>query len=165
MCPKPYRFLEPEPKFMEASTLYQRFKDNLETIIVLLDKGIEIRTTAYKTTIPLEVSLFCEILSHVGLDLNVKAEGLSAIGELQRAYKQHENAVLKAMEKILNDKRTAMKTPEGKILIKEMLIRRLEYFNETARSMMVMANQTTLKSPIQHIHPHHREMLIHPPLK
>ena len=74
-------------------------------------------------------------------------------------------AVQQAMEKILNDKRTAMKTPEGKILLKEMLIRRLEYFNETARSMMVMANQTTLKSPIQHIHPHHREDQVNPRLK
>ena len=150
---------------MEAAALYQRFKDNLETIIILLDKGTDIRTTPYKTTIPLEVNLFCEVLSTVGLDLNVKAEGLSAVSELHKAYKHQENTVLGAMEKILNDKRTAMKTPEGKILVKEMLIRRLEFFNETARSMMVMTNQTTLKSPIQHIHPHHREMLIHPPLK
>ena len=150
---------------MEAAALYQRFKDNLETIIVLLDKGTDIRTTPYKTTIPLEVSLFCEVLSTVGLDLNVKVEGLGAVNELYKAYKHRENEVLKAMEKILNDKRSAMKTPEGRILVKEMLIRRLEFFNETARSMLVMNNQTTLKSPIQHIHPHHREMLIHPPLK
>ncbi|MFC5269107.1 hypothetical protein [Adhaeribacter terreus] len=158
-------FVETEFIDMEAAALYQRFKDNLETIIMLLDKGTDIRTTPYTTTMPLEVKLFTEILNQVGLDLNVKAEGLSAVNELYKAYNHQENAVLKAMERILNDKRAAMKTPEGKILVKEMLIRRLEFFNETARSMMVMNNQTTLKSPIQHIHPHHREMLIHPPLK
>ena len=150
---------------MEAAALYQRFKTNLETIIILLDKGTEIRTTPYNTTIPLEVRLFAEIMTQVGVDLNVKAEGLSSVSELHKVFSHQEASVMKAMEKILNDKRTAMKTPEGKILIKEMLIRRLEYFNETARSMMVMSNQTTLKSPIQHIHPHHREKHIHPRLK
>ena len=150
---------------MEAAALYHRFKDNLETIIALLDKGTDIRATPYNTTLPLEVQLFCDVMSHVGLDLNVKAEGLSAVSELLKAYKHQETALEKAMAKILSDKRASMKTPEGRILVKEMLIRRLEYFNETARSMMVMSNQTTLKSPIQHIHPHHREMLIHPPVK
>ena len=150
---------------MEAAALYQRFKDNLETIIVLLDKGTDIRCTPYKTTIPLEVKLFSEIMSTTGLDLNVKIEGFSAINELNKAFKSRETEVMKAMERILNDKRASMKTPEGKILVKEMLIRRLEFFNETARSLMVMNNQTTLKSPIQHIHPHHREDLIHPRLK
>lgn len=150
---------------MEAAALYHRFKDNLETIIVLLDKGTDIRTMPYNVTLPLEVKLFCEVLSHAGLDLNVKTEGLSAVNELYKAYKHQEKALEKAMEKILNDKRASMKTPEGRILVKEMLIRRLEYFNETARSMMVMSNQTTLKSPIQHIHPHHREMIVLPPLK
>lgn len=150
---------------MEAASLYQRFKDNLETIIMLLDKGIDIRTTPYSTTIPLEVNLFCEVLGHAGVGLNIKAEGISAINNLQQAYKQQERSLSEAMTRILEDKRAWIKTPEGKILLKEMLIRRLEYFNETARSMMVMANQTTLKSPIQHIHPHHRDENIHPRLK
>ena len=150
---------------MEAAALYQRFKDNLETIITLLDRGLDIRTTPYNTTIPLEVGLFGEVLNQVGLDLSVKAQGLSAINELFKAYKSQENAVLGAMEKILNDKRASMKTAEGRILVKEMLIRRLEVFNETARSMLVMNNQATLKSPNQHIHPHHREENIHPRLK
>ena len=150
---------------MEAAALYQRFKDNLETIIVLLDKGTDTRTTPYKTTIPLEVKLFCEVLSTVGLDLNVKAEGYSAVNQLNKVYKSRETEVQKAMELVMNDKRGSMKTPEGKVLVKEMMIRRLEFFNETARSMMVMNNQTTLKSPIQHIHPHHREELVHPRLK
>ena len=152
---------------MEAAALYQRFKNNLDTIITLLDKGIDTRTTPYNTTIPLEVHLLAEVLTQVGIDLSVQAEGLGAISDLRRVFihPDKEAQVMKAMENILNDKRSAMKTPEGKILMKEMLIRRLEFFNETARSMMVMSNQTTLKSPIQHIHPHHREMLIHPPLK
>lgn len=150
---------------MEAAALYQRFKDNLQTIIMLLDRGTDVRTTAYKTSIPLEVQMFTELMGHVGTELNVKAEGISAINELERAYKQNEGAVMEAMAKILNDKRAWMKTPEGKVLLKELLIRRLEFFNETARSMAVMANQTTLKSPIQHIHPHHREENIHPRLK
>jgi hypothetical protein len=71
-------------------------------------------------------------MTHAGVDLLLKSEGLNAINELQRAYSQQEKAVNNAMEKILNDKRSSMKTPEGKILVKEMLIRRLEFFNETA---------------------------------
>jgi hypothetical protein len=150
---------------MEAPALYQNFKNNLSTIVELLAKGTDIRTTPYKTTIPLEVSLFNQIMAHLNVDLQLKSDGFSAIDELQRAYTQHEKEVNKAMEKALNDKRSSMKTPEGKVLVKEMLIRRLEFFNETARSLMVMTNQTTLKSPIQHIHPHHREDFIHPKLK
>ena len=152
---------------MEAAALYQRFKENLDTIITLLDKGIDIRTMPYNTTIPLEVHLLADVLAQVGIELPVKAEGLGSISDLRRVFihPEKEAQIMKAMENILNNKRASMKTPEGKILMKEMLIRRLEFFNETARSMMVMSNQTTLKSPIQHIHPHHREMLIHPPLK
>lgn len=150
---------------MEAAALYDRFKTNLETIVMLLDKGTDIRTTPYQTTIPLEVNLFCEVLSHAGVELRTKSTGLLAVNDLQDAYKQQEKAVSVAMEKILSDKRTAMATPEGRILLKEMLIRRLEYFNETARTMMVMTNQTTLKSPIQHIHPHHRAENVQPRLK
>ncbi|KAA9333696.1 hypothetical protein [Adhaeribacter soli] len=150
---------------MEAASLYQRFRENLETIVMLLDKGTDIRTTPLKTSIPLEVNLLCEVLGQKGVFLNIKAEGISAINDLQQAYRQQETAVLDAMAQILEDKRAWMKTPEGKILLKELLIRRLEYFNETARSMMVMTNQTTLKSPIQHIHPHHRDENIHPRLK
>ncbi|HSI91431.1 MAG TPA: hypothetical protein VK927_09975 [Adhaeribacter sp.] len=134
-------------------------------MVMLLDRGTDIRTTPYQTTIPLEVKLFCEILGQAGVELHPKTEGLSAVHELQKAYHANEKAVQDAMAKILQDKRSWMKTPEGKILLKEMLIRRLEYFNETARTMAVMANQTTLKSPIQHIHPHHREDIIHPRLK
>jgi len=150
---------------MEAASLYKRFKENIDTIITLLDKGVDTRTTPYNTTIPLEVHLLTEVLAQEGIEMTIQAAGLGAISELRRLFVHQEMQVMNAMEKILNDKRTSMKTPEGKILLKEMLIRRLEYFNETARSMMVMNNQTTLKSPIQHIHPHHREMLIHPPLK
>lgn len=150
---------------MEAIALYQNLKNNLQIIVELLERGTDIRSTPYKTTIPLEVSLFGQIMAHVGIDLPLKVEGLSAINDLQRIYNQQEKSINSAMEKILNDKRSSMKTPEGKILVKEMLIRRLEFFNETARSLMVMSNQTTLKSPIQHIHPHHREDFIHPPLK
>lgn len=150
---------------MEAASLYQRFKDNLQTINMLLDKGTDIRTTPYKITLPLEIKLLQDVINHVGGNIQIKTDGFAAIEELQRVYLQNERSVNETMERILSDKRTSMKTPEGRILIKEILIRRLEYFNETARSLMVMSNQTTLKSPVQHIHPHHREDLIHPPLK
>jgi uncharacterized membrane protein YgaE (UPF0421/DUF939 family) len=58
------------------------------------------------------------------------------------------------MQQILNDKRSYMKTPEGTMLTKEMLIRRLEYFNEAARVLHVMHTQSTLHSPLQHNYPH-----------
>ncbi|MGO8608747.1 hypothetical protein ACC848_37890, partial [Rhizobium johnstonii] len=50
---------------------------------------------------------------------------------------------------ILDDKKALMRTPEGRVLTKEMLIRRLEYFNEAARQVNVMRNQQALGSPPQ----------------
>ena len=42
-----------------------------------------------------------------------------------------------------------MRTPEGRVLTKEMLIRRLEFFNEAARQVNVMRTQQALGSPTQ----------------
>jgi hypothetical protein len=52
------------------------------------------------------------------------------------------------MHRVLEDKRSYMKAPGGAtVLLKEMLIRRLEFFNETARSLQVMKSQQQLGSP------------------
>jgi hypothetical protein len=59
-----------------------------------------------------------------------------------------------AMMQLLNDKKSYMKTPEGTLLTKELLIRRLEYFNEAARTLNVMVTQKALGSPLQYNYPH-----------
>jgi hypothetical protein len=54
------------------------------------------------------------------------------------------------MRRLLEDKKSIMRTPEGRMLVKEMLIRRLEYFNEAARQVNVMRIQQSLGSPLQY---------------
>ncbi len=48
------------------------------------------------------------------------------------------------------DKHAVMRTPEGRVFTKEMLIRRLEFFNEAARQVNVMRTQQALGSPRQY---------------
>ena len=58
---------------------------------------------------------------------------------------------LAALQRVLANKRAVMSTPEGRVLTKEMLIRRLEFFNETARQVNVMRTQQSLGSPSQYV--------------
>jgi hypothetical protein len=54
------------------------------------------------------------------------------------------------MQRVLTDKHSIMRTPEGRVFTKEMLIRRLEFFNEAARQVNVMRTQQALGSPRQY---------------
>ncbi|MCC9137215.1 hypothetical protein ACFSKU_04395 [Pontibacter silvestris] len=51
---------------------------------------------------------------------------------------------------MLKDKKACIKTATGTVLQKEMLIRRLEFFNEVAHTLEVMMVQQQLKSPKHH---------------
>jgi hypothetical protein len=69
---------------------------------------------------------------------------------------QHESQTEATMRRVLEDKKSFMRTPEGRVLTKEMLIRRLEFFNEAARQVNVMRTQQALGSPAQHAVPDSR---------
>ncbi len=139
---------------MEAPALFARFEENLNTIIAILETNkVDISRTPFQTVIPLEVTRLCEILNTADEHFSVTDNGLQALFSFRQQYMQHSQSAAEAMAKILNDKKSYMKTPEGTILTKELLIRRLEYFNEIARTLNIMITQQQLGSPLQYNYP------------
>lgn len=136
---------------MEAQAYYQQFERNLRIILDALAAGLDLRTTALATSLPIEVYVLCEVLNQgAGEHFRLTTEGVARLTEFQQQLMQHEGPALAAIQQILADKRALMQTPEGRVLTKEMLIRRLEFFNETARQVNVMRTQHTLGSPRQY---------------
>lgn len=138
---------------MEAAALYFRFKDNVATILGALSSSLEVRTMPFNTSIPLEVNLLSDVLRLHGLDFNSETPGVARLQDFQRWFMQHEEKVNEVMHRVLEDKHDYMRTSSGIVLQKEMLIRRLEYFNETARTLQVMMTQQQLGSPKHHNYP------------
>ncbi|AMM51442.1 hypothetical protein TH61_10010 [Rufibacter sp. DG15C] len=138
---------------MEASALFERFENNVDTIARHLKNGVDIRTTPYHISMPLEVRMLCDILHHVGFDYKITQDGFGSFTEFQQQYQQDAKRFSDAIYQILQDKHAYMKTPDGTVLLKEHLIRRLEYFNEIAHSMEVIARWQQLGSPVQYNYP------------
>jgi hypothetical protein len=138
---------------MEAHALYARFEENLNTIIAIINSGVDLERTPFPTTLALEISILCTILNTTGEHFAVSATDMGAVAEFQDFYMRHKSHASVAMAQVLNDKRGYMKTPEGTLLTKELLIRRLEYFNEAARTLNVMVTQKALGSPLQYTYP------------
>ncbi|RAU83806.1 hypothetical protein [Pontibacter arcticus] len=138
---------------MEAAALYFRFKDNLATIIGALNSPLEVRSMPYNISIPLEVELFADIMRLHGLQFNSDKQAAARLQDLQQWYAQHEESINQIMHRVLEDKKAMMKTATGVVLQKEMLIRRLEYFNETAHTLQVMMTQQQLHSPKHFVYP------------
>lgn len=136
---------------MEAPALFSRFEENLNTILSILEsKKIDISRTPFETVIPLEVTRLCEILNTAGQQFSLTGNGIESLFTFRQQYLQHSQTASEAMAKILNDKKSYMKTPEGTLLTKELLIRRLEYINEIARNLQIMYTQQQLGSPLQY---------------
>ena len=135
---------------MEAKALYELFEQNLNTILEVLNSDVDIQRTPFQTSLPLEIKILCTVLNTTGENFGVQSDDLNAVAEFHVLYVHQKDHASLAMQKILNDKRSYMKTPEGTMLVKEMLIRRLEYFNEAARVLNVMATQKNLGSPLQY---------------
>jgi hypothetical protein len=135
---------------MEASALYERFEQNLNIILADLNSNIDIQRTPFQTSLPLEIKILCTVLNTTGENFQVQADDLNAVAEFHDLYVHQKDHASVAMQRILNDKHSYMKTPEGTMLVKEILIRRLEYFNEAARVLNVMATQKALGSPLQY---------------
>ncbi|MBD2767066.1 hypothetical protein IC235_04050 [Hymenobacter sp. BT664] len=136
---------------MEAQAYYQQFERNVRIILDALAAGLDLRTTALETSLPIEVYVLCEVLNQgAGEDFRLTTSGVARLAEFQQQFMQHEGPTLAAMRHILNDRRATMRTPEGRVLTKEMLIRRLEFFNEAARQVNIMRTQQALGSPSQY---------------
>ncbi|WP_426493117.1 hypothetical protein [Hymenobacter sp. 102] len=135
---------------MEAAGYYQQFERNLEIILSGLEAGLDVRTTALNTSLPLEVYVLSEVLNQGGGEFRLTTETpLERLREFYAQFRQNEAGNEAILQRILADKKAMMRTPEGRVLTKEMLIRRLEYFNEAARQVNVMRNQRALGSPPQ----------------
>jgi hypothetical protein len=132
---------------MEAAALYFRFKDNLATISNALNSKLEVRSMPYNVSIPLEINLLADILRLNGLEFNSDSPGVKRLEDFLQWFQQNEEQVSDVLHRVLEDKRAYMKTGQGTVLQKEMLIRRLEYFNETAHTLEVMMIQQQLHSP------------------
>ncbi|AMJ67000.1 hypothetical protein [Hymenobacter sp. PAMC 26628] len=136
---------------MEAQANYQQFERNVRIILDALAAGLDLRATALETSLPIEVYVLCEVLNQgAGEQFRLTTEGVARLGEFEQQFMQHEGPALAAVRHILADKRALMATPEGRVLTKEMLIRRLEFFNEAARQVNVMRTQHMLGSPRQY---------------
>ncbi|PIQ22694.1 MAG: hypothetical protein COW65_01645 [Cytophagales bacterium CG18_big_fil_WC_8_21_14_2_50_42_9] len=135
---------------MEARALYERFENNLNIILDIINSGVDLQRTPFQTSLPLDTNILCSVLNTTGENFTVQATGVDAVAEFKNLYVHNKDHASVAMQHILNDKYGYMKTPEGTILTKELLIRRLEYFNEAARTLNVMFTQKSLGSPLQY---------------
>lgn len=135
---------------MEASGYYQQFERNTTIILEALQAGLDLRTTTLATSLPLEVYVLCEVLNQGGAQYRLTTESLARLAEFRDQYMRHESETEAIMRRLLEDKKAVMRTPEGRMLVKEMLIRRLEFFNEAARQVNVMRIQQALGSPLQY---------------
>jgi hypothetical protein len=138
---------------MEAHALYERFEENLNTIIAIINSGVDLSRTPLPATLALEINILCSILNTTGENFSVTSTNQEAVAEFKDQYLNNKALVAGAMAQTLNDKRGYMKTPEGTQLTKELLIKRLEYFNEAARTLNVMVTQKALGSPLQYDYP------------
>ena len=135
---------------MEAAAYYQQFERNVRIILDAMAVGLDLRSTALETSLPIEVYVLCEVLNAgAGEHFTLTATGVARLAEFSKQFMQHETQALAAMQRVLADKKALMRTPEGRVLTKEMLIRRLEFFNEAARQVNVMRTQQALGSPTQ----------------
>lgn len=132
---------------MEAPVLYLRFKENLDTIIGALNSKLEVRTMPYNTSIPLEIDLLADILRVHGLEFSSDTPGANRLQDFWQWFLQNEEKVSDVLQRVMEDKKAYLKTDQGTVLQKEMLYRRLEYFNETAHTLDVMIRQQQLHSP------------------
>ena len=135
---------------MEVQNYYQQFERNVNIILDALAAGLDISTTALATSLPLEVYILCEVLNQEGEHFRLTTEGEARLAEFAQQYLHHEAQTEAVMLRTLADKKAYMATPEGRVFLKEMLIRRLEYFNEAARQVNVMRTQQALGSPAQY---------------
>ncbi|GAA4376768.1 hypothetical protein [Hymenobacter koreensis] len=139
---------------MEVQGYYDNFPRNLHMVDDALRAGLDLRTTALEVSLPLEIYVLSEVLNQAGGQFRLTSDGLNRVAEFKQQYEASFDATNAAMQHILSDAKAYMRTPEGRVLTKEMLIRRLEFFNEAARQVNVMRTQQSLGSPAQYKHPH-----------
>jgi hypothetical protein len=134
---------------MEVPGYYQQFERNIDILLDALQAGTNLRTTALETSLPLEIYVLCEVLNQGGASFQLTTEGLARVQEFETQFEARKEETEAIMRRLLDDQRSVMRTPEGRVLTKEMLIRRLEFLNEAARQVNVMRSQQALGSPPQ----------------
>ena len=134
---------------MEVQAYYENFPRNLHIVDDALRAGLDLRTTALQTSLPLEIYVLSEVLNHGGASFQLTADGPDRVAEFKQQYEANFDQANAVMRQQLDDWKSYMTTPEGRILTKEMLMRRLEFFNEAARQVNVMRTQQALGSPDQ----------------
>ncbi len=128
--------------------------ENLALIAEAARMGVDLATTPFALTVPLEVERLVAILAEGGLALEAPAlPGLQSAAGLYEQLETHTAALETAIQRILADKRATMRTTEGRKLTADELWRAFEFFNEVARTVQIVINQKALDSPAQHPHP------------
>jgi hypothetical protein len=137
---------------MEAQALYDRFAKNLKTILIGLHADIPLDKTTLPVALPLEFQMLAGTLNQGAPIFNLKAVNLDVVEEFEKTFAANESRIMNIMHEQLSDKKSVIRNEEGTVLVKEMLIRRLEYINEAANTLETMivqrriGNQRVLES-------------------
>ena len=87
---------------MEAQAYYQQFERNVRIILDALAAGLDLRTTALETSLPIEVYVLCEVLNQgAGEHFTLTATGVARLAEFQQQFMKHEDQMLAAMQRVL----------------------------------------------------------------
>ena len=99
---------------MEAQAYYQQFERNVRIILDALAAGLDLRTTALETSLPIEVYVLCEVLNQgAGEHFRLTATGVARLAEFQQQFMKHEDQTLAAMQRVLADKASVMRTQQA----------------------------------------------------
>ena len=133
---------------MEATSLYENFEPNLMTIQRALKTNIPYRKTALPDALPLELLELADVLNQGGTSFSLKARDLSVVDEFVEQYRAQYQRVMDVLRKQLDDKRTTVWIEGvGSLLVKEKVIRALEYLNEAAALLDTMMVQRKIGNP------------------
>ena len=133
---------------MEATALYENFEPNLMTIQRALKTEISYRKTALPDALPLELLELADVLNQGGASFSLKARDLSVVDEFIEQFRAQFQRVMEVLRKQLDDKRTTVWIEGvGSLLVKEKVIRALEYLNEAAALLDTMMVQQKIGNP------------------
>ena len=99
---------------MEAAAYYQQFERNVRIILDAMAVGLDLRSTALETSLPIEVYVLCEVLNAgAGEHFTLTATGVARLAEFNKQFMQHEAQALAAMQRVLADKKATCAPPKA----------------------------------------------------
>lgn len=127
---------------MEAAGLYENFENNLMTIQKGLRSKVNYQKTALPEALPIELAQLTDALNSGGANIKLTATDLKAVDEFIEQFRANHAGIMAIIRQQLDDKRTVMWVEgTGSLLVKEVVIRRLEYINEAAALLDTMMLQ------------------------